>query len=157
MSLQTYVFYTRDKRPDRQRLQCEIERLGYRFTLPEDLDPAGKDLSCIRARFEDLPSDFDYLCIDYSPDDWDWLPDTIQLPASIQVVSMFNTNSNAQEIVGMMLTAAAIARATGGLLYSEFFADELVAAEQVDELVHDIIEQARGQFCGPSRLRSPSR
>jgi hypothetical protein len=153
MSLQTYVFHAGEQALQRTRLQAQIDELGHALALPHDLNPTSRELLCVNAAFEGMQSVFDYLLIDYQPSDWAWLPDGIEVPGGIEVVSMFNTNSNAQEIVGMMITAAAIARLTGGMVYSEFFADDLIAPGDIADMVSAIIDEARPQFSGPSKLR----
>lgn len=157
MAMQTYVFFKREKMPTTEELQKEIRNSGFDLIIPEQLDLKFKSPVCVHAEFEGLESEFDYVHDDYDPDEWSWEPSDMDVLGNPDAISVWNTYSNAQEIVGMLITAAAMSKLTGGPIYSDFFSEDLVGSEEVVAFVSDIVEGAREQFSGPSKVRKANR
>ncbi len=72
MSLQTYVFFKKDRHPSVERLQSNITQQGFNFVLPESINLLTDTRVLIEGKFEGLESCFDYLSAVYNEDDWTW-------------------------------------------------------------------------------------
>lgn len=156
MSLQTYVFFKKDRHPSVERLQSNITQQGFNFVLPESINLLTDTRVLIEGKFEGLESCFDYLSAAYNEDDWPWAEPDKTIFKEYDLVSVFNAYSNAQEIVGMIVTASVLTHMTSGTLFSEFFDDDLISADRCIAFAKETIEASRDQFCGPSKLRRSS-
>lgn len=156
MAIQTFVFFTQEKPPTREQLQRVLDEEGLAYCLPADFDLTQREESVANGHFETLESCFDYMLDDYSADDWQWDDADLPVLGHPQRLVFFNTWSNAQEIVGMISVAAALAKHTQGVLMSDFFSEQLIPATDVIAFAKEIIENSREQFSGPSALRSGS-
>ena len=154
MAIQTFVFFTQEKPPTREQLQRVLDEEGLAYCLPTDFDLTQREESVANGHFETLESCFDYMLDDYSADDWQWDDADLPVLGHPQRLVFFNTWSNAQEIVGMISVAAALAKYTQGVLMSDFFSEQLIPATDAIPFAKEIIENSREQFSGPSALRS---
>ena len=68
-------------------------------------------------------------------------------------IAVFNTYSNAQEIVGMLVTACVLTKHCDGVLLSDFFEDELIGPDECMGFLQDRMPGIREQFNGPSKMR----
>ena len=151
--MQTYVFLIKKDMPDLQTLQEEIIENGFDYKLPETIDIFTNSQVFIEGKFEGLESCFDYLLDPYHKDDWEWTEDDKKLIKSPDHIAVFNTYSNAQEIVGMLTVSSVLAKYTNSVMLSDFFDDELIPSNECIEFAKDVIEGSRDQFSGPSKMR----
>ena len=153
MTMQTYDFYKKDNLPTVEELQSAIAKNGFNYRLPEAMTLIDKNPVLIKGSFEGLESCFDYVLDPYEDDDWQWTEDDTQLLDGADVVSVFNTYSNAQEIVGMLVVSSVLTKLTNGVMLSDFFDDELITSAECIDFAKEIIEGSREQFSGPSAMR----
>ncbi len=153
MTMQTYVFMKKTDVPTLDELQTAITDNGFDYQLPEGMDLFEKSSTFIEGKFEGLESCFDYLFDPYDANDWEWTVDDKKLLNSPDCLAVFNTFSNAQEIVGMLVTSSVLTKISNGVMLSDFFDDELVPAGECIDFAKDIVEGSREQFSGPSKLR----
>ncbi|MDF1780156.1 MAG: hypothetical protein P1U67_02555 [Alcanivoracaceae bacterium] len=154
MAMQTYVFYEKDKQPDLQALAAVIKEKGIDYSFGEEFDLEASEYGFASGKFEGLESGFDFVRDVYNPDDWNWEENDLPILGHPYYIAVFNTYSNAQEIVGMMAVSSVLAEITGGAMFSDFFDDELIRPEKAFEMANDIIENSRDQFNGPSKIRA---
>ena len=153
MSLQTYVFLKKDQHPPVEKLQSTITQHGFDYLLPKSINLLADTRVLIEGKFEGLESCFDYLTTPYNEDDWTWADPDKTVFKEYDLVSVFNAYANAQEIVGMIVTASVLTHMAGGTLFSEYFDDDLIPADRCINFAKETIESSRNQFCGPSKLR----
>jgi len=153
MTMQTYVFFDTENLPTLEELQSAIIENGFDYNLPESMNLKADSPVFIEGKFEGLESCFDYLYDPYQEDDWEWSEEDTKLLKSPNVVAVFNTYSNAQEIAGMLVTSSALTKITNGVMLSDFFDDELIPSSECVDFAKDTIEDSRDQFSGPSKMR----
>ena len=153
MTMQTYVFLNKKDMPDLENLQSAITNNGFDYQLPKTMDVYSNSPVFVEGKFEGLESCFDYLFDPYQEDDWEWTEDENKLIKSPDYVAVFNTFSNAQEIVGMLVTSSVLTKLTNSVMLSDFFDDELIPSNECIEFAKDVIQASRDQFSGPSKMR----
>jgi hypothetical protein len=153
MTMQTYVFFDKENLPTLEELQSAIIENGFDYKLPENMNLVIEAPEFIKGSFEGLESCFDYLYDPYQDEDWEWTDEDIKLLNNPNVVSVFNTYSNAQEIVGMLAVSSVLTKITNGVMLSDFFDDELISKNKCIEFARETIENSRDQFSGPSKMR----
>ena len=154
MTLQTIVFFDSENLPELKTLQIAIRDSGFDFKLPDNLYLTSSTPILAKGEFEGLESCFDYVFHPYREQDWTLNESDQGLVKKSNVISFFNVNSNAQEVVGMLVTASVLATVTHGVMLSEFFSDNIIPSKYCIEFAKETIEEARMQFNGPSNLRN---
>ncbi|MEJ2424484.1 MAG: hypothetical protein P8101_08465 [Candidatus Thiodiazotropha sp.] len=154
MTMQTYVFFDEENLPTLEKLQTAIIENGFDYQLPNNVNLVSKDPELIKGTFEGLESCVDYLYDTYQVEDWEWNDDDIKILRNPNVVSVFNTYSNAQEIAGMLVISSVLTKITSGVMLSDFFDDELIPKDDCIEFAKEIIENSRDQFAGSSKMRA---
>ena len=154
MSMQTFVFYKKHKQPTLEQLQAEITASGFDYQLPKSFELDITEPNFTAGVFESLESGFDYLQDEYDNEDWEWDENDIKILNCPEVLSVFNTYSNAQEIVAMLIVSSVLAKITDGVMLSDFFEDELIRSENCVEFAKSAVENSRDQFSGPSKMRA---
>ena len=154
MAMQTYVFYEKDKQPDLETLAAAIKQKGIDYAFGDGFDLQASEYAFAPGKFEGLDSGFDFIRDLYNPDDWNWEEHDLPILGHPYYIAVFNTYSNAQEIVGMMVVSSALAEITGGVMLSDFFDDELIKSGSAFEMAKEIIDSSRDQFDGPSKIRA---
>jgi len=153
MSMQTYVFFNKENMPSVKRLQKSIKKYGFDYELPVDFVIDNSQNSFIDGRFEGLESGFDYSSESYQKSDWSWGKKEKKKIGKPDTVALFNSFSNAQEIVGMMIVSSVLTELTDGVMLSEFFDEDLVTAKNSINFAKNIVQNSREQFDGPSTTR----
>ncbi len=153
MTMQTYVFFDKENLPTLKELQSAIIENGFDYNLPENMNLLSDSSEFIKGKFEGLESCFDYLCDPYQEGDWEWTDEDMLLLKTPNVISVFNTYSNAQEIVGMLVISSVLTKITSGVMLSDFFDDELIPPNECIEFAKETIDSSRDQFSGPSKMR----
>jgi len=153
VSIQTYVFFEKSKAPTFEEVQNEIKNSGIDFDITSSFELLSESEQEIEGKFEGLESVFDYVCEEYDSSEWDWESEHLEVLKEPTNLAIFNTYSNAQEVVGMITVAAALCKLTGGALYNDFFSEDLIEPEEAMSFADERIENARDQFSGPSEIR----
>lgn len=153
MAMQSYVFMKKGNLPTVDELNKAIAEEGLSLTLPVGMGLSSNESKFIEGDFEGLESCFDYLFDGYNPGDWEWTDEDIALIGDSDGIAVFNTYSNAQEIVGMLVTACVLTKHCNGVLLSDFFDDELIGSEECMEFIQGRMPGIREQFNGPSKMR----
>ena len=152
MSLQSFVFLKHCNIPSLQAWSAAIHREGFALQLPALMPVTTPQRVLIHGSFEGLASCFDYFCYPYNAADWP-IDNNIKPNDEIDTIVVFNTYANAQEIVGMLVSAAVLTKISHGLFFSECFDDAFVGPEDIIGWLEERMPNIRQQFNGPSKLR----
>ena len=153
MAMQSYVFMNRENLPTVDELNKAIAEEALSLTLPIGMSLSVSESTFVKGDFEGLESCFDYLFDGYNPGDWEWTEEDVALIGDSDGIAVFNTYSNAQEIVGMLVTACVLTKHCDGVLLSDFFEDELIGPDECMGFLQDRMPGIREQFNGPSKMR----